>query len=146
VIDSERSLLVDQMSDLPTDQWAERHQTWLNSLPRRYRAQQEQPLRAAEQQERVVRQQALAQARQQEQLTQQHRERVETIILDNHLDMEIPDQNTQEWTGFANNLLVEYDFDELSLVKDKETGETFTKDRWKPLINSKGKQLNDEDI
>lgn len=68
------------------------------------------------------------------------------IIGEKNLGIDIPDQSTQEWKVFANNLIVEYETERLTLVKDKETGGNFTKDKSESIINSKGKELKDEDV
>jgi hypothetical protein len=81
-----------------------------------------------------------------QQLKLRHRKRVDTIIHERNLNIDIPDQSTQEWEDFANLLILEYESEELPLVKDKQTGERFIKDRWRPIINSQGKQLRDKDL
>ena len=91
-------------------------------------------------------QQLLEQIRQDDSNRQRYHERVQTFIQERQLGIDAPDQSTQEWSNFAANLILEYDYEKLPLVKDKKTGEIFKKDGSKPIINAGGKQLGDNDI
>jgi hypothetical protein len=137
IIVDESDIIIDKMGEMPIEQWKRMSQTWFNSLLPAYRALQERELLEPE---------VPLQELEESQLRQQHHNRVNAIISKQHLGIDIPDQSTQEWTNFATNLIVEYESERLPVVKDKETGEMFTKDRSKPLINSQGRQLKDEDL
>ena len=99
----ERDELIRETLDKPFDEAQADHEAWLQTVPKQYRAEQSQILQEAYQQELSMRQYI----GQYVDDVCQHVERMETIINEQKLEIEIPNQSAPEWTNFAADLISE---------------------------------------
>jgi hypothetical protein len=106
LIDSEMQILSQQIAYLNPVERGARFIDWVFSVPQE---EQHQVIQILREQDSSVSQQLIEQFEQEDQRIQQHYERVQTIIREENLGIDAPDQKAPEWSNFAANLIVAYE-------------------------------------
>jgi predicted Zn-dependent protease with MMP-like domain len=89
--------ITESTQNMPIEEQQQIHQKWLNTIPQEFRSEQAQMLYLIEN------------FRREDQNAEKHRNLVYNIIQEKQLNIQIPNQRSQEWRNFAANLISEYE-------------------------------------
>jgi hypothetical protein len=103
IMDEKRKNLLDSTKGMPMDEQFPKHQNWLRDVPSTYRVEQATKIYNS----LVGKQSDLALDYIGDyMMSAYHMNRIESIIISKGLNIKVPNQNTQEWENFANEIYV----------------------------------------